>query len=742
METYFELSDIEQLYSSVVELSLSDEFKLGKKPDDICMILHSQKTGNKSENERIAFSEQNLIKSFLLCLKEYGAEYQQNGDQITALFSGLNISKNETQALYCSMELLKLNELYNNYSSSLLDNQSDKYLSRNLNIVLFAKSHENNHTGQTKKWDDYFQHLALCNSIAVSSEIESKINEQFTTEKLKLPEISNQLFENLFLIKGKKKNFCFITSKTKFVGRENELKKISDLFTSHFSNKYSIRSLPLVVNINGKAGIGKTRFLNELLNHKLSDSFNNNDVEYLYGKASFTEKMPYFIFKELIKSALCLPPKLSNEVINRNLIYFYNKAYCCLDENEITSLKESIPILKHILGLRIKDPRLEISGKDLQMVFEYAIKCFISTAIKMHHKNKTAVVIILEDLHWCDESSLECLEFLFKTISADSKNQNSPFTFLLINREYRLPVYDKISKYSQFENVELSPLTNENIGEMLNSALKDYVVEENVKTDLFEKSCGNPFYIEEWMRYVNQSKCLNADTKGLAKVPDDLQSMIIWRVNSLNESGKKIIQVASIAGIKFEWRFLFKAVSKYGLEKALDEELKNLIKNEFIHKIPGKDIYEFNHDLICKHIYESLINQWKTTLHKNIAEIIESSIDNGDLANYYCDLAKHFDLAQMSKRAIPYLGAAGKQSFDRYANTEAIHYYKRLIFNIDRDEQLSNEITNHSELKTNAFSGLVDFSQLPKNLTALDLSDNYFKGSADLSKLPSNLNEA
>jgi len=197
---------------------------------------------------------------------------------------------------------------------------------------------------------------------------------------------------------------------------------------------------------------------------------------------------------------------------------------------------------------------------------------------------------------------------------------------------------------------------------------------------IVQRADGNPFFIEELIRSLIETKQITKENgkwqavKEDAKVslPGTLRGVLGARIDRLPETAKLVLQNASVIGRSFDLRVLKQLTSLNG---SFDSQVQYLAETSLIE--PVRSEYAFRHVLIQEAAYESILMKKRAELHRRIAETLEE-IHSIRLEEYAPLIANHFYSAQDS-RSLKYDLMAGKKAASLYANTDAITHFARAL---------------------------------------------------------------
>lgn len=294
----------------------------------------------------------------------------------------------------------------------------------------------------------------------------------------------------------------------------------------------------------------------------------------------------------------------------------------------------------------------------------------LETVLEMIHRLSASqpVVMIVEDLHWVDASTLGFLDLLIET------QATAPILTLLTFRPEFDPPWRHLSHFSE---VSLRRLGAKEAGALIALLTDGKALPPGVLEEIVEKADGIPLFAEELTRMVTESagvtagkdRYLLADGEKLA-VPATLEGSLIARLDRL-DSAKEVAQVAAVIGREFFRGLLSQAASLEETELAKD--LERLLQSEIILRrgLPSNASFFFKHALIQQAAYESILSRDARQLHGRIAQALESAFP--DLAERQPEVtAFHFTRAGLTEKAIDYWQRAAERSIRNSAHVEAV----------------------------------------------------------------------
>jgi predicted ATPase len=289
---------------------------------------------------------------------------------------------------------------------------------------------------------------------------------------------------------------------------------------------------------------------------------------------------------------------------------------------------------------------------------------------------KSPVLMIFEDVHWADPTSLELFGREVNRIA------NLPVLLLITFRpEFDPPWIGQPNVTA----LTLNRLTLREIETMIDRVAGNKPVPANIRQEIIERTDGIPLFVEEMTRAVLEAGSQGAGERAVAAipfaavaVPATLHASLMARLDRLGAPAKEVAQIGAAIGREFSHALLAAVVDKpeAELEAALDPIVAAGLL--FRQGVPPYATYLFKHALVQDVAYGTLLREPRRTLHARIAEILESGF--ADIAEGQPEvLARHYTEAGLIEKAGGLWGKAGQRSLARSALVEAVAQLTRAL---------------------------------------------------------------
>jgi oligopeptide transport system substrate-binding protein len=297
------------------------------------------------------------------------------------------------------------------------------------------------------------------------------------------------------------------------------------------------------------------------------------------------------------------------------------------------------------------------------------------------------LVLVCEDLHWADPTSIELLVQLL------ALTDRTPLLFICVFRpepehgSWRLRETAARRYRHRYTNLWLDPLSAAESETLVGNLLHVGELPQPLKQRILSRAQGNPFYVEEIVRSLIDDGAVVQDevtgrweaTRDVVDmpIPDTLHGVLMARIDRLHEEAKRVLQMAAVIGRLFLYRVLAAIASE---ERKLDEHLLTLQREEMIRervRLPELE-YIFKHELTREAAYNGLLKKDRRVYHRWVGEALERLFPER-VDEQVGLLAHHWERAGVAERATEYLLRAGDQARLAYAHEEAIDYYGRAL---------------------------------------------------------------
>jgi len=462
--------------------------------------------------------------------------------------------------------------------------------------------------------------------------------------------------------------------RARMVGRDREFEDLLDSTESWLDGKGQI------VTIIGEAGIGKSRLVSELKTYLESSDTQTPDTQPLIieGRCiSIGQPISYWPFLDILRSWFNLEEGDTESEVTGKV------------KKQIESLlpdrvDDMLPFLGHLMNLKfggdIDEQLKHYSPEQIQHGIMTRLRDIFEA---LSQRNR--LMLILEDLHWADELSLDLISLLMDELMAHPIMLVCVYRPEQVHNVYRLSNTAQRKCLDRYRKIELTKLSSGESRRLVSELLAIDNLPDSVRDMILSKSEGNPFFIEEVIRslmerglvYKANDKWIADDNIIAVQVPDTIQSIVLERVDRLEAEAKYILQCASVIGRLFKYNLLEHITQK---QKELDRYLDEFERRDLAYPertVPEME-YAFKHALTQEATYQGILEQRKMAFHRNVALGIEK-LYKERIEDFYEELAHHWERSKDKEKTLEYLVKVGQKASKNYLNDTAVEYYTRAI---------------------------------------------------------------
>ncbi len=417
-----------------------------------------------------------------------------------------------------------------------------------------------------------------------------------------------------------------------------------------------------VVLVNGEAGIGKSRLVHALIEHLAAEPYARLDLRC----SSYYQHSALYPVGDLLQRACGLKREDASNVK-------LEKLEAALASYRI-SLEEIVPLFASLLSLSLEKTRFSLPTLTPQQQKQKTLEA--SLAVLLAVAEQQPLLIVVEDLHWIDPSTLELLNLLFA---------RTPASRILVVATFRPDFSPPWREHSHLTVISLTRLEQRNVEEMIRQVTRGKTLPPEVFQQIVTTTDGVPLFVEELTKMVLESELVKeqADFSSPAgplpplAIPATLYDSLMARLDRLS-TAKEVAQLGAVIGREFTYEAL-RAVSSLE-EDILQRELLRLVEAELLYQsgAPPQAIYMFKHALIREAAYQSLLKSARQQHHRNIAQTFVEQFP--EVRSLHPEiLAHHYTEAALLEEAVLYWQHAGQRAVERSANEEAITHFSRAL---------------------------------------------------------------
>jgi ABC-type transport system substrate-binding protein/class 3 adenylate cyclase len=450
---------------------------------------------------------------------------------------------------------------------------------------------------------------------------------------------------------------------TPLVGRGAELAALVDALEELADGRGT------VAIITGEPGIGKSRLVAEAREHL------GNRVRFVEGAAvAYAETFPYWPVRALLRDWLELGAGAPDAQVRLELKTALTRV--------LPDQVDTYPFLATIAGAPLDESEsARITGLTPDSVQRQTFESVRHLVLALARERP--LCLVLDDLHWADESTLDLLDDLLDATEEEA------IGFLLLSRSerdhgsWRLGEHARQRLPHRFTAIELRPLDVTASQELVGGAAEVPIPAE-VAVLLAERAGGNPFFLEEALRDLVERGALRRDNGSYElavavdrlEIPLIVQEALQARLGRLAPSTRDLVGVASVVGRSFAMPLLERLLPDERLAPLLGElQRLDLVAEERRRPAPE---YRFRHGLVQEVAYASLPESRRQELHRRTAGALEEIHGNAsdEIAGL---LAHHLAEGAEPAAAARWFERAGDAARAQYANDESVSHYERAV---------------------------------------------------------------
>jgi DNA-binding winged helix-turn-helix (wHTH) protein/predicted ATPase len=440
-------------------------------------------------------------------------------------------------------------------------------------------------------------------------------------------------------------------SLTPLVGREQELGLLLERWA------LAREGAGQVVLLAGEAGLGKSRLVWELRQRVTAGAMGRLEAH----GSPYHRDSAFHPIREMLQRWLAAdrnePPQDRLARLEQEMARF------------VPDLPQAVPLLAFLLSIPAGE-RHSLPPMSPEERRRETIETILALLLAM--ADRQPLLLVVEDLHWLDPSSLELLGLLIEHAAA------VPLLLLLTFRPELRPPW---GQRSELTRLTLSPLSHTQAGLMVERLTADRSLAPAVREQIAARTDGVPLFVEELTKMILEAGSATGPETSLGRlsleIPATLEGWLCARLDRLGPA-REIAQLVAVLGREIPAGLLY-AVAP-GSEERLERELDRLVAAEILFRRgrPPHQRYLFKHALLQDAAYASLLRADRQRHHRRIAEILERRFPEF-LEDQPEVLAHHYTEASLPERAVPLWQLAGERAIQGSAYLEASGHLQRAL---------------------------------------------------------------
>jgi class 3 adenylate cyclase/predicted ATPase len=444
---------------------------------------------------------------------------------------------------------------------------------------------------------------------------------------------------------------------TALVGREEEIELLRRRWSKTKTGEGQ------VVLMSGEAGIGKSRLTAALLESLAPEP--HTRLRY-FCSPQHTDSAFSPIIGQMERAAGFLHDDTSQQKLDK---------LDALLARALTSIQDAA-LIAEMLSLPNdgRYPALDLTPQQRRQKTLEALTAQMETLSRQN-----PVLMIFEDAHWADPTSLEAFGRV-----VDRIRTLKVLLLVTFRPEFDAPWVGR----PYVSSLIINRLVEHEAGAMVDRIVGNKLLPASIRQDIIERTDGIPLFVEEMTKAVLEAESETAAARAIAAIPSpalavpaSLHASLMARLDRLGGPAKEVAQIAAAIGREFSHALLASVVRQP--EAALRSTLDRLIAAGLLFRrgVPPHVTYLFKHALVQDAAYGTLLREPRRVLHARIAETMEREF--AEIAESRPELlARHCTEAGLVEQAAGFWGKAGQRSLARSAFAEAAEQLRRALAQI------------------------------------------------------------
>ncbi len=481
---------------------------------------------------------------------------------------------------------------------------------------------------------------------------------------------------------------------TPLVGRSQERALMKQIL------EFTLNGAGQILRVEGVAGVGKSHLATTFAKHALE-----RDLHVAAGACqSNNQGIPYHPWRQIFRTLFDLSERPLQGGNQESLAARQIAQVESVVKRSNPAWLLRLPLLGDLLGLPIADNETT-AAFDAQLRQEALIS--LAVDIIRSWADSRPLLLLLEDIHWMDESSQNLVMAVARIIA------RLPGLLLLVQRPRQEPLLPELGHLPHYHQVDLGELSRQEVKELAAQQLEGEpaplalslihtlsqgnpffareLTEAMKKSDRLRRNGGgNWFLSEQIFNSLREANCLRRGIRhdewllvqealpsaGDLGIPDSIQELALSGLDHLTEAARLTLKVAGVIGYNFELDVLAQAHPAQPEPAVLLEQIRNLEARDFIRLETDTThlTYAFKHHIIQETIYETLPDSQQRALHRAVGEAVEQL-----QADAVERLAYHFRRSGVRHKTLRYLDKAARKTQREYANETALNYYNQAL---------------------------------------------------------------
>lgn len=454
-------------------------------------------------------------------------------------------------------------------------------------------------------------------------------------------------------------------------GRQDEIEQLTEAVQPIFDGRFAG-----VTTVCGEAGIGKSRLLYEVWRRCRMAS---GPLARFLCQADQTLRQSLNPFRYFLRRYFGQSSPHGMDDLQRKERFTMRLEALVAQTPDLTlqdELERTRSFLGALVDLRWPGSLYEQLAPKLR--FENVMHA-LETLFKAESQHRP-VILQIEDLQWLDADSVRFLQHLTHRLDG--------YPLVILASSRRPPDVGLFDPHVSQQTIDLGPLSRPEL-QVMAARLLGGPVAPSLLDLLVERTDGNPFFVEQLLRYLQNEGLVLEEDDGFSSVgterliPAKVRAVLSAHLDRLPPDIREVVQTAAVLGREFELPVLAEMLDYVDLTPKVE-----VVTRADIWSPLGQGRCQFHHALMHDVAYDMQLQSRRRQLHQLAGEAI-TRVHAADLPAYYADLAYHYDQAGAGRRAARLYRLVGERAAAQFANAESVDYLSRSLELIpeERDER-------------------------------------------------------
>lgn len=460
---------------------------------------------------------------------------------------------------------------------------------------------------------------------------------------------------------------------TRMVGRDAELKQLQSAYLRLHQQQCLI-----TLTVAADAGLGKSRLLYEFLNW--ADSMPEPFLLFCGRARPSTQSQPYGLLRDILAWRLQIADSDSMQTAREKFEQGITPLF--LNDHSASLAQAHSHLLGHLIGIDFSASKhivgIQRDSEQIRNRGFHAAAQLVRRLTLLHHK---PAVVLLDDLHWADEGSIEFLSYFLQV------NHDAPILVIGLTRPV---LFERHPQWLRSTNIERLELTALDAPSSRSLALELLQRMPEVPAHLLElitgSADGNPFYMEELLKMLVDDGAiltngehwqLKTDRLDRLHVPTTLTGVLQARLDGLQIGEKLALQQASVIGHVF-WDQALAAIDPQALVLLPVLSRRDLVLGQTHSELDGVREFAFKHQLLHQVTLATVLKPVRRQAHRAVAHWL-SGLTGARANDFLAVTAEHFEQGGEVLQAAEFFARAGEYACARHAHAQALRYVEQAL---------------------------------------------------------------